>query len=111
MKESIQTNLEKLADRFEELSALLSDAGVISDQNKFRDYSKEYAELEPVVQSYAAYQQAKDDVEEAQLMMEDSDPDMREMAKDEWSDAQAVHERLARLAIIEYFDGKGRLGL
>lgn len=94
MKESIQTKLEKLADRFEELSALLSDAGVISDQNKFRDYSKEYAELEPVVQSYAAYQQAKDDVEEAQLMMEDSDPDMREMAKDEWSDAQA---RIAKL--------------
>lgn len=94
MKESIQAKLEKLADRFEELSALLSDAGVISDQNKFRDYSKEYAELEPVVQSHIAYQQAKDDVEEAQLMMEDSDPDMREMAKDEWSDAQA---RIARL--------------
>ena len=89
MKESIQAKLDKLADRFEELSALLSDAGVISDQNKFRDYSKEYAELEPVVQSYAAYQQAQDDVEEAQLMMDDSDPDMREMAKDEWSDAQA----------------------
>lgn len=89
MKESIQTKLEKLADRFEELSALLSDAGVISDQNKFRDYSKEYAELEPVVQSYAAYQQAKEDVDEAQLMMDDTDPDMREMAKDEWLDAQA----------------------
>ena len=94
MKESIQAKLEKLADRFEELSALLSDAGVISDQNKFRDYSKEYAELEPVVQSYAAYQRAKDDVDEAQLMMDDSDPDMREMAKDEWLDAQA---RIVRL--------------
>lgn len=94
MKESIQAKLDKLADRFEELSALLSDAGVISDQNKFRDYSKEYAELEPVVQSYAAYQQAQDDVEEAQLMMDDSDPDMREMAKEEWSDAQA---RIAKL--------------
>ncbi len=94
MKESIQAKLDKLADRFEELSALLSDAGVISDQNKFRDYSKEYAELEPVVQAYAAYQQAQDDVEEAQLMMDDSDPDMREMAKEEWSDAQA---RIAKL--------------
>jgi peptide chain release factor 1 len=89
MKESIQAKLDKLADRFEELSALLSDAGVISDQNKFRDYSKEYSELEPVVQAYAAYQQAVSDVEEAQLMMQDSDPDMREMAKDEWLDAQA----------------------
>ncbi|MGY8870281.1 MAG: peptide chain release factor 1 [Pseudomonadales bacterium] len=95
MKESIQTKLDKLADRFEELAALLSDAGVISNQNKFRDFSKEYAELEPVVQAYSAYQQAESDVAEAQLMMEDTDPDMREMAKEEWSDAQA------RIATLE----------
>lgn len=94
MKESIQSKLDKLADRFEELSALLSDAGVISDQNKFRDYSKEYSELEPVVQTYAAYQQAEEDLAEAQLMMEDSDPDMREMAKDE---LPAVQDRIAQL--------------
>ena len=88
MKDSIRAKLDKLADRFEELSALLSDAGVISDQNKFRDYSKEYAELEPVVQAFQAYQSALDDLAEAQLMMEDNDPDMREMARDELSAAQ-----------------------
>lgn len=94
MKDSIRAKLEKLADRFEELAALLSDAGVISDQTKFRDYSKEYAELEPVVQCYESYQQAESDVEEANLMLQDSDPDMREMAKDELADAK---ERLERL--------------
>lgn len=94
MKDSIRAKLEKLADRFEELAALLSDAGVISDQTKFRDYSKEYAELEPVVQCYESYQQAESDVEEANLMLQDSDPEMREMAKDELADAK---ERLERL--------------
>ncbi|RVU29974.1 MULTISPECIES: peptide chain release factor 1 [Neptunomonas] len=94
MKDSIRAKLEKLADRFEELAALLSDADVISDQQKFRDYSKEYAELEPVVQSYSAFQQAEGDLEEAQLMMQDSDPDMREMAKDEHASAQAQIEEL-----------------
>jgi len=62
MKESIRAKLDKLADRFEELSALLSDADVISNQNTFREYSKEYAELEPVVQCFAAYQQAESNV-------------------------------------------------
>ena len=55
MKESIVSKLEKLSDRYEELAALLSDAEVITDQNKFRDYSKEYSELEPVVQEPSAH--------------------------------------------------------
>lgn len=94
MKESIRAKLDKLADRFEELSALLSDADIISNQNTFREYSKEYAELEPVVQCFAAYQQAESNVEEAQLMMQDNDPDMREMAKEELAEAQAQIEAL-----------------
>ena len=94
MKESILAKLEKLSDRYEELAALMSDADVISDQNLFRDYSKEYAELEPVVKSFAAYNEALSDLEEAELMLKDDDPDMREMAKDELSDAKARIESL-----------------
>ncbi|MGH1431670.1 MAG: peptide chain release factor 1 [Neptuniibacter sp.] len=94
MKESILNKLEKLSDRYEELAALLSDAEVISDQNKFRDYSMEYSELEPVVQSFSAYQQAKEDLEEAEMMMADSDPDMREMAKEEYPSVKSRIEEL-----------------
>ncbi|WP_370279020.1 peptide chain release factor 1 [Pontibacterium sp.] len=94
MKESILAKLEKLSDRYEELAALMSDADVISDQNLFRDYSKEYAELEPVVKSFAAYNEALSDLEEAEIMLKDDDPDMREMAKDEFSDAKARIESL-----------------
>ena len=49
MKASIETKLSQIQERFEELSALLSDAAVINDQDRFRAYSQEYAELEPVV--------------------------------------------------------------
>jgi peptide chain release factor 1 len=49
MKESIRLKLEILQERYVEVGALLSDAGVIGDQNKFRELSREYAELEPVV--------------------------------------------------------------
>ena len=47
MKASILSKLDLLAERYEEVGALLSDAEIISDQNKYRELSKEYAELEP----------------------------------------------------------------
>lgn len=94
MKESIVFKLEKLSDRYEELAALLSDPDVISDQNKFRDYSKEYSELEPVVQAFAAFNEASSDLTEAEEMMTDSDPDMREMAKEEYPGIKARIEGL-----------------
>ncbi|MBU2963951.1 peptide chain release factor 1 [Amphritea sp. 2_MG-2023] len=94
MKESIALKLESLADRYEELAALLGDAGVISNQDKFRAYSMEYSELEPVVKCFQAYQAADADLEEARLMLDDSDPDMREMAKEEFSAAKDNIEAL-----------------
>lgn len=94
MKDSIIAKLEKLADRYEELAALMSDADIITDQSRFRDYSKEYAELEPVVKSFEAYNGARGDQAEAELMLKDSDPDMREMAKEELADAKARIEAL-----------------
>ena len=55
MKASLINKLDLLQDRFEELTALLGDAEVISNQPQFRAYSKEYAELEPVYQAFSAF--------------------------------------------------------
>ena len=52
MKASIRNKLEKLAERHEELSVLLSSPDVIKNQEKFRSYSKEYSDLEPVVEVF-----------------------------------------------------------
>lgn len=101
MKESIKLRLELLVDRFEELAALLSDAGVISDQKKFRDYSVEYSELEPVVEAFKRWQQAVEDQETANLMLQEDDPELREMAKEELQAARENEERLeAELQIL-----------
>ena len=83
MKDSILNKLDTLSDRFEELSALLSDAEVISNQNQFRKLSKEYSELEPVVTVFSDYRQLLNDKAEAESMMAEGDPDMIELAQEE----------------------------
>ncbi|HEN8800015.1 peptide chain release factor 1 [Pseudomonas sp. CM25] len=88
MKASLLNKLEILQDRFEELTALLGDAEVISDQTRFRAYSREYAEVEPVYSAYKEWRKVQDDLEGAQALLKDSDPDLREMAVEEVRDAK-----------------------
>jgi|TARA_B110000438_G_scaffold151915_1_gene145950 peptide chain release factor 1 len=85
MKDSIRTKLESLRDRFGELEALLSDAEIISDQNKFRELSKEYAEIEELVQSFNRFKTVSNALIEAKEMQKDADPEIRAMAEDEIS--------------------------
>ncbi|MBE0369009.1 peptide chain release factor 1 [Pseudoalteromonas aurantia] len=89
MKESVYRKLETLTERYEEVQAMLSDPSIISDQNRFRALSKEYSELEGVVKTFGSYQQAQEDVSTAEEMLKDSDPDMREMAQEEYKEAKA----------------------
>lgn len=94
MKTSLLHKLDGLQDRFEELTALLGDAEVISDQTQFRAYSKEYAELEPVSQAFIEYRKVQADLEGAQALLKDSDPDLREMAEEEVTSAKARLQEL-----------------
>ena len=88
MKASLLNKLEILQDRFEELTALLGDAEVISDQTRFRAYSREYAEVEPVYTAYKEWRKVQDDLEGAQALLKDADPDLREMAAEEVREAK-----------------------
>ncbi|HTQ98400.1 MAG TPA: peptide chain release factor 1 [Candidatus Acidoferrum sp.] len=83
MNPSLVSKLDSLLDRHEELQHLLSDAEVIAVQDKFRAYSKEYAELEPVVTAYRQLQQVRANLAEAEALQKDSDPDVRQMAAEE----------------------------
>ncbi len=83
MKASLLSKLETLTDRHEEVAALLGDSETIADQVRFRELSREYSELETVVRCYADYSGVKADLEEAQAMLSDADPDLREMAQEE----------------------------
>jgi len=90
MKDSIRHKLDNLRDRFGELEALLSDAEVIADQTRFRDLSKEYAELEELVQAFDRYVTAEGDLEQAREMQKDSDPEIKEMAAEEVANSEAL---------------------
>ena len=94
MKSSILAKLDHLAERYEEVGALLSDPEIIGDQNKYRELSKEYAELEPVVKCYQSFQEVVSNIDEAKLLLKDSDPDMREMAQEEFKAGEAQQEVL-----------------
>lgn len=88
MKESIKHKLESLVDRHEEIAGLLADPDTMANQNKFRSLSQEYAQLEPVVSSFNAYRDTLSDIEDAKLMLQEDDAEMREMAKEELASAE-----------------------
>ena len=94
MKESILNKLNNLIDRHEEIAGLLADPDVIADQDQFRTLSREYAQLEPVVNCYQDYSTAQDNLKSAEDMLADDDPDMREMAIEEKAEAAAQIETL-----------------
>jgi peptide chain release factor 1 len=94
VKDSIKHKLESLVDRHEEISGLLADPDTMADQNKFRSLSQEYAQLEPVVSNFNAYRRTIDALEDAKLMLEEDDAEMREMAKEEINAAEEKIEEL-----------------
>ena len=94
MKASLVNRLDRLQERYEELTALLGDAQVITDQNKYRTYSKEYAEVEPVVMTFQTWRKTSSDLEEAQGMLKDPDLDVREMAVEEVAECRSALENI-----------------
>jgi len=89
MKDSIRRRLEKTAERFEEVSALLADPEVIGRQSRFRELSMEYARLEPVARRFGAYRHLEAERAAAAEMAAGSDPEMRALAEAELHDLEA----------------------
>ncbi|GLX81175.1 peptide chain release factor 1 [Thalassotalea eurytherma] len=94
MNKSVYQKLEGLVERFEEVQALLSDPETISNQDKFLALSKEFKQLEVVVNAFNDYQGAEDDLATAEEMLKEDDADMREMAQEEFKAAKKAIEQL-----------------
>ncbi|MDW5376902.1 peptide chain release factor 1 [Halomonas sp. HP20-15] len=94
MKASLRQRLESLHERFDELAALLAEPDVIAEQARFRDYSREYAELEELIEAWRDFRATEGDVEAAEQLTGDADAEMRELANEE---LYAGRERLAEL--------------
>ncbi|MBF7054539.1 MULTISPECIES: peptide chain release factor 1 [Halomonas] len=112
MKASLRQRLDDFGERFEELAALLAAPEVIGDQARFRDYSREYAELEALVETWREYRAVEGNIEEAELLASDSDPEMRELAEMELSESRekrdALEGELKRLLVPkDPDDGRG----
>src|SRR5574344_578692 len=92
MKESLRLRLDQLSDRHEELTALLADVEVISDNKRFRQLSREHSDLDEITAVWSQYTQAEADIETAEAML--SDPDFKEMAQEEIKDNKALIQQL-----------------
>ena len=87
--------LDDMLIHYEELMRMLGDPDVTQDTKRFTKLMKEQAELAPIVEAYKQYKQAKQDVEDSLAMLEEeNDEEMREMAKEELSDAKKRIEEL-----------------
>ncbi|MBC5635619.1 peptide chain release factor 1 [Ornithinibacillus sp. BX22] len=87
--------LQSLEDRYNKLNELLSDPEVISDTKKLRDYSKEQAGLEDVVQAYREYKDVTEQLKDAKEMLEDDlDSEMQVMVKSEIAELTESKEEL-----------------
>lgn len=103
MKDSIRHKLENTRDRFEEIAGLLADPDVIGDQNQFRELSKEYSRLEPVISLFSRFESMSDDILAAREMAADDDADIRQMGEEELDSLKQQYEAVEvelQLALI-----------
>ncbi|MCY4330238.1 MAG: peptide chain release factor 1 [Endozoicomonadaceae bacterium] len=103
MKISVINRLEQLKQRFSELALLLGDADTINDQERFRRYSLEYAELEPVIDCYSHYLKLISDREEAQEWLENPDEETSALAEEillETADELVKTEKQLQLLLL-----------
>ena len=94
--------LDDLLIRYEELLEELNSPDVAMDQNRFRKLMKEQADLTPLVDAYKEYKKANQDVGDSlALLEEESDEEMRDMAKEELADAKKrIEEMEQQLKIL-----------
>ena len=83
MKPSIEMKLSSLVERHEEIGMLISEASVIQNQNRFRTLSKEYSDLQDIVDTFKKFRDLQDQEKASQALLSDEDPQMRSMAQDE----------------------------
>ena len=91
----ILDKLEVVKNRWEEISEQMNDPEVMSDMKKYVKLNKDYKDLEPLVAAYKEYKQLISNIESAKEVLDsESDPDFREMAKDELDELSPAKEEL-----------------
>ena len=94
MNQSILTKLEQLSMRLEEINAMLSDQSIASDQNKFRELSIAHSQLSPINDKYIEYLSVVADIDAAEVLLQEDDQDIKEMAEEEIVSGRKILEQL-----------------
>ena len=94
--------LEDILRRYEDINMMLQDPSVVADQDRYKSLMKEQKSLEPLVECYLEYRRCKQTIEDSLMMLdEESDPDMKEMLREELSEAKnRVPELEEKLKIL-----------
>jgi peptide chain release factor 1 len=92
MKDSLRQQFERLALRLSELDATLADPGAAADMTRYRQLTREHAEVAGLVGRFRLFEQRERDLADAQELL--TDPEMADMARQEVIDAQVDSERL-----------------
>ncbi len=101
MESSIVEKLSRLADRADEVRSLLNDPAVIGDVQRFRELSREYAQLDPVVDLYRAWRKLTGDHDAATDMLDDSDVEIRRLGQEELARSEAQLEQVERAVRLQ----------
>ncbi|MFC2662845.1 MAG: PCRF domain-containing protein, partial [Eubacterium sp.] len=89
--------LGSVVDKYDDLTKKVADPDIIANQSVWQKYMKEMGEMEPIVEKYKEYTKAKDELDFAKQMLdEESDEEMREMAKEEVSEQEDNLEKLTK---------------
>jgi len=96
MKASLRAKLQHLSERLEEINHLLASPDIISDQNKFRSLSQEHAQLGPIVSCHDDYEETLTAIDDAKVMLQEDDPEIREMAQEELKTAEKRQDVLSQ---------------
>ena len=94
------TKLEEVVDRFQEVEGLLSDPSVMANQEKFRQLTKEHADLSELVEVYREYKKVTEEIEGNRELLRDADTDLREMAQAELPELEERREALDQQLMV-----------
>ena len=86
--------LDQVEIRYQELEELLADPKVLGNPKEMQKLARERAELSRLVEAYRTYKKVKEEIQESQGLLQESDEEMRELAK---AELQTLRERLASL--------------
>ena len=89
-------NLVTFENRYEELSMKLYDPSVVTNAELYRKLMKEQSEIEPIVTKYREYKKALEMIEDAELLLEESDKELRALALEELSSGRETAEKTAK---------------